>query len=361
MVRRLTWYVRAPHISLNLRPRVNFRLPLLRLPIALRVGHVESVVRGLLFAAACCVAPPHASADDANEIIRFESLTLPGGLFAPFAPPLESASRVTVLGFLRLPPGDGKVPAVVLMHGCGGIGRSELFWARELRDRGMATFLVNSFSARGISQICTGRFSINMGSVLADAFGALRQLAQVSRIDIERVAIMGFSFGGRTALWTAYPSLQARYGEHAPRFAAHLGMYPGACYVELADEARIGEVPIRIFHGTADDWTPVEACREYVARLHRAGKDAALFEYANAGHSFDNDTLPSHLALPDALNTRNCVFVERAGGIVDAAGRLAGVDSPCYARGASIGYSADARRQAVADVHAFLRARFGSP
>jgi dienelactone hydrolase len=183
----------------------------------------------------------------------------------------------------------------------------------------------------------------------------------VSRIDIGRVAIMGFSFGGRTALWTAYPSFQARYGAHAPRFAAHLGVYPTACYVEVVDEARIGDVPIRIFHGTADDWTPVEPCREFVARLRRAGKDAALFEYAEAGHRFDNDSLPSHQVLPDALSVRNCVFVERAGSIVDADGRVAGVDSPCYARGASIGYSADARRQSLADVHAFLRARFGSP
>lgn len=336
---------------------MNLRHPLLRNLIGLRVG---PIARGFLFAAACCAASPHAYAEDANEIVRFESLTYPGTLFEPLAPPQQTGEPVTVTGFLRFPSGEGKVPAVVLMHGCGGIGGSELFWARELRDRGIATFLVNSFSARGVSQICTGRQTINMGSVLADAYGALRKLSQVPRIDVGRVAIMGFSFGGRTALWTAYPNFQERAGQHGMQFAAHLGVYPAACFVELADEERIVDVPIRIFHGTADDWTPVEACRKYVARLRRAGKDAALFEYAGAHHRFDNDTLPSHQALPDALNARDCAFIESGGKIVDSTGRTAGADSPCYGRGASIGYNADARRQAVADVHAFLRARFGT-
>ncbi len=154
----------------RLRPGMNLRHSLLRNLIALRVG---PIARGFLFAAACCAVLPHAHAEDANEIIRFASLTFPGALFEPLAPPLQTGEPVTITAFLRLPPGDDKVPAVVLLHGCGGIGGSELFWARELRDRGIATFLVNSFSGRGISQICTGRYTVNMSSVLADAYGAL--------------------------------------------------------------------------------------------------------------------------------------------------------------------------------------------
>ena len=326
--------------------------------MALRVA---PIARGLLFAVACCAALPQAHAQDANEIVRFESLTFAGTLFEPLAPLPQAGEPVTITAFLRLPSGEGHVAAVVLLHGCNGIGGSELFWARELRDRGIATLLVNSFSGRGISQICTGRQTINMGSALADAYGALRQLAQVPRIDVGRVAVMGFSFGGRTALWTAYPNFRERYGQEGVHFALHLGVYPAVCFVELADEARISDAPIRIFHGTADDWTPIEACREYVARLRRAGKDAALFEYAGAHHRFDNDTLPPHQAAPDALNVRDCAFVERDGKIVDSTGRAATAESPCYGRGTSSGYSADARRQAVADVHAFLRTRFGPP
>ena len=125
------------------------------------------IIRRIVFAAGCTLAPLPAFADDVNELVRFESLTFPGTLFAPFAPTPQTGEPVTVLGVLRLPSGDGKVPAVVLMHGCGGIGGSEYFWARELRDRGIATFLVNSFSGRGISQICTGTYSINMASALA--------------------------------------------------------------------------------------------------------------------------------------------------------------------------------------------------
>jgi len=36
---------------------------------------------------------------------------------------------------------------------------------------------------------------------------------------------------------------------------------------------------LRIFHGLADDWTPVGPCREYVERLTRAGVDAKVHEF----------------------------------------------------------------------------------
>ena len=72
---------------------------------------------------------------------------------------------------------------------------------------------------------------------------------------------------------------------------AHLAFYPNNCFIRLADEDRVSDAPIRIFHGAADDATVIDRCREYVARLRDAGKDVALFEYAGAKHWFDNADL----------------------------------------------------------------------
>ena len=64
--------------------------------------------------------------------------------------------RLTPSGTLAFPAGPGPVPAVVLMHGCSGIGASVRGWERELRAWGYATFVVDSFRGRGLREVCVG-------------------------------------------------------------------------------------------------------------------------------------------------------------------------------------------------------------
>jgi dienelactone hydrolase len=168
---------------------------------------------------------------------------------------------------------------------------------------------------------------------------------------------MGFSFGGRTTLWANHLRFQERYGLGLSRFAGYLAFYP-PCYIKLADEDRIGPAAVRIFHGAADDWTPIAPCREYVKRLRNGGKDVAMFEYPGAGHGFDNRLSAEHQALPGVANLSHCIFMERRGRVVDQNGRPAGFDSACVMRKASIGYSQHAHQQAITDVHNFLAMLF---
>ena len=53
-------------------------------------------------------------------------------------------------------------------------------------------------------------------------------------------------------------------------------------------DTEVADRPIRIFHGTPDDYNPVATCKAYVERLRRAGRDVQLTEYPNASHAFDN-------------------------------------------------------------------------
>jgi dienelactone hydrolase len=273
-------------------------------------------------------------------------------------PPKAEGNPTIVSGILTIPLSTGQVPAVIITHGCSGIGPSELGWADRLNDLGMATFVVQSFGGRNIPGICTGRYTINIASVLVDAYHALDLLAAHPRINAAQIAIMGFSFGGRTALWTSQARFQERYGKGTTTFAAHLAFYPSTCYIQLAEEDRITGGPIRIFHGAADNWTPIDQCKAYIERLRRAGKDAALYEYADALHGFDNGYL-GRAVMPDALSPKNCTFVEQEGRIIDSAtGKEATIDSPCVVRGVSVGYNADAHLQAMQDVEAFLKTLF---
>jgi dienelactone hydrolase len=169
---------------------------------------------------------------------------------------------------------------------------------------------------------------------------------------------MGFSFGGCTALWANYPRSQQRYSPGSPRFAAHIAFYPASCHIKLADEDHVGDAPIRIFHGAADDLMTIERCREYVARLRKADKDVVLFEYAGARHWFDNPDLASR-QMSGVINFSKCTFLERDDKIVDAAtGELAGMGSPCVGSQGSFGYQPEAHRQATIDLHGVLKVLF---
>src|SRR2546428_15908 len=56
---------------------------------------------------------------------------------------------VVLAGALRSPSGRGPFPAVILMHGCGGVGNAETGWVSPLRAAGNAAVVVDSFGGRG--------------------------------------------------------------------------------------------------------------------------------------------------------------------------------------------------------------------
>ena len=101
----------------------------------------SSILRIIGVAAIALVAPPPASSQDQIEIVNFQSLTFPGSLFIPpFMPAPQVGTPATIFGVLRLPEGTGRVPAVVVTHGCSGITGAETYWSGSLVQLGIATF-----------------------------------------------------------------------------------------------------------------------------------------------------------------------------------------------------------------------------
>ncbi len=290
-----------------------------------------------------------------SERVAIETVNLPGRLWDPFMPPLSDGNPVTIEGLLTVPVTDTPVPAVILMHGCGGIGGGELGWVEDLEEAGIATLLVDSFAGRGVGEICSGRETVNVGSMLVDVYRAAEVLDSHPHVDGSRLAVMGLSFGGRSSLWSALTRFQEAYGGRP--LAGYVAFYPSTCFIRLENEHLVAGGPIRIFHGTDDDWTPIGQCQDFVGRLTAQGVDAVLHEYPGALHAFDDAALAwgvSHLSLDD-VSPRNCSFVEESGAIMDPeTGAVAGVGSTCVERGVHTGYDAKARDAAKTDLIAFL-------
>lgn len=294
-----------------------------------------------------------------REVIEIETLTFPGHIWDPFMPARSEATPATVTAVFALPPSTSEIPAVVITHGCAGLGELTNAWGRRLVELGYATLVIDSFRGRDVSEVCSGREKMNIASVLYDVYRGLDVVAADPRVDESRVALLGLSFGGRTALWANQTRFKGLYGS-GNEFAAYLAFYPASCYLRLEDEAEVGGAPMRIFHGTADDWLPIEPCREYVDRMQAAGRDVALFEYDGALHAFDDVTLGAvPYAFLNYLSPRNCEFFEQDGRMIDPdTGDVAGVGSTCVEAGVTAGYDAEATAQATVDVTTFLEAVF---
>ena len=261
-----------------------------------------------------------------------------------------------IAGELRIPkPGTDRLPAVVLVHGSGGIGFNSGMWADELNKAGLATFVVDSFTGRGITQTVTDQSQFSSYAMMNDAFAALVVLARHPRIDPGKIAVMGFSKGAVPSIYASMNRFQSAYAPDGAGFAAYIGFYT-PCNVALIDDEKVGTRPIRLYHGLADDWVPVGPCRDYVARLKKAGADISLVEYPGAYHAFDNQMIPGTMQLPQALTGRKCRFEEKQPGVIinNDTGQPATANDSCIERGATIAYNAEATAAARKDVVEFL-------
>jgi metallo-beta-lactamase class B len=312
----------------------------------------SALAAGLILAT--LLVPGGAGAQVARiEILQIPSLTPTDAQFLTGA---SDAQPVTIGAELRLPPGGGRLPAVLLVHGSGGIGASLDLWARELAAMGIATLIVDSFTARGIVDTLNDQSQLGRLTMLVDSYRALGVLARHPRIDPARIAIMGFSRGGTPALYSSMRRFQKRYGPPGASFAAHIAFY-ASCNTTYIGDTDVGPEPIRLFHGTADDYVAVGPCRSYVARLKAAGKDVVLTEYPDAGHGFDNPMRTAPLVLPAAQTTRHCAFEESAAGTIvnQVTGRPFDWTDPCIEHGPTVAYQEKAHQESLKAVRAFLR------
>src|SRR4051794_3419374 len=202
------------------------------------------------------------------ELRAIETLTLSDEQFLTGD---KNAKATTIAGELRLPQGgSGRLPAVVLLHGSGGVGPGPEFWSKEFNEMGIASYVLDSFTGRGLVSTSADQALLGRLNMILDAYRAFDMLAAHNRIDPARIAVMGFSRGGQSALYSAMTRFQEMWDPRA-KFAAHIPLY-ASCTTTLMGDTDVSPVPIRQFHGQADDYVTVAPCRPYFERLRAAGR-----------------------------------------------------------------------------------------
>lgn len=275
----------------------------------------------------------------------------------------EKNGKQTVLaGELRIPAGASRLPAVILVHGSDGLNSAVERWAQEFNQIGVAAFLLDCFSGRGITNTVGDQSQLHNLNMMVDAYKALEVLTKDPRLDANRIAIMGFSKGAFAAVYTSIERFRNLYGPaNGSHFAAHIGLYT-PCNVTYRDDNKTTGAPIRLFHGVADDWVAIGPCRAYANRLRNAGIDITLTEYPGAQHGYDFFYLGSEpVKYSDATTTRNCRAEEGEHGLIMNSETTKPYDvnrDACVERGPHLGYNEAATAATTKAIKEFLTTQF---
>lgn len=182
-----------------------------------------------------------------------------------------------IQGYLTRPRGSGPFPAVVLLHTCLGLPQARASIGDRLAGWGYVALFVDDFGTRGLKETC----AVDFNEALPDAYGALAYLARLPYVDPGRIAAVGFSQGGDTAL-----KIASGGGAGSARGAGAAFKAAAAFYPPCANEADAAlKIPTLILVGAKDGVTPAGDCAT-LARQQAAGM-VTLVIYPGAAHAFD--------------------------------------------------------------------------
>ncbi len=285
-----------------------------------------------------------------------------------------SGEAVNIVGHLFLPPGADKVPAVVLVHGSGGVYNALLdFWPKAFNAAGIAVFTLDMFGPRGVQSTAEDQSQVPFPADVADAFAALKVLATHPRVDAKRIAVMGFSRGGIAAVRTGLEKvIAAQKLPDGLRYAATIPTYAGACagiFRVVVKPGTFSKAPMLFLHGDADDYTPIAPCQDYADKIGKAGTPVEFVVLEGAQHKFDSDDLKRYY-LRGATKTKPDCPIETdfdTGAVFDRTNgnRLQGeaftaMMKSCTTTGANVEGSNRARDKAAQAATAFLKKAFAN-
>lgn len=186
-----------------------------------------------------------------------------------------------LLGYLAEPDGPGPHPAVLMLHEWWGLNEEITVLAEALAAEGYVVFVPDAYRGRVTSQIPRALY-LRLGTpeeqVKADLDAALEYLISRPNVDSERVASLGFCFGGGHSLL-----LSLRHPETIPVTVIYYGDVIGdpAVLEPLANSRGV----LGIF-GEEDAQIRVAEVLAFESALNAIGIPNDITVYPGVGHAF---------------------------------------------------------------------------
>jgi dienelactone hydrolase len=177
---------------------------------------------------------------------------------------------------------SGKRPGVLVVHEWWGLNEDAMNRAKMLAELGYVAFCADMYGngkvvdhPKDASQMA-GQVRQNVQAWRAKAQAALDTLKQQPNVDSDRLAAIGYCFGGSTVLQLAYTGADLK-----AVVAFHAGLP-----IPTPEEAKAIKGRILICHGADDTFIPAETIQKFKAALDAAGVKYQFESYPGAKHSF---------------------------------------------------------------------------
>lgn len=196
-----------------------------------------------------------------------------------------SSNGVTLKGYLAHDSAmKGKRPGVLVVHEWWGHNDYARKRARMLAELGYTALAVDMYGEGkqaahpGDAQKFSSEIAKNMDLARARFNAALDTLKAHDTVDHERIAAIGYCFGGGVVLD------MARSGADLD---AVVSFHGGVATSEPAEPGGI-KARILVCHGEEDGFIPSEQVSAFKKEMEVAGADYEFISYAGAKHSFTN-------------------------------------------------------------------------
>ena len=199
---------------------------------------------------------------------------------------------ITVDGKLFMPAGydaaSQPVPLVIVVPGSLGIAPSHLQHAETLNAAGYATFVLDSFGARGVSSTVAKQTQFSFAASAFDVLAAWKVLQALPGIDAAKIGAQGHSRGGSAVLTAATRRFADAVIGPGQGLAAVLPAYPWSGHQFL--DPSVGDTVVHVLMGDADEWCSPMQVQGHCQKIRLSGGRATMRLFAGAHHSFDRGT-----------------------------------------------------------------------
>ena len=188
----------------------------------------------------------------------------------------------TFTGWIADGSGGRPAPGVLVIHEGGGLTGHAKERAAMLAGLGHVAYAMDLFGLEAFdldaAKAVVRELRADVGRLRGRCAAALAALRAHRAVDPERLAAIGYCFGGAAAIELA------RTG--APLLAVagfHAGILPGSAEDDAAIRGKV-----LLCHGADDPAVPPEQIRAFTGQLAAAGVDWQFHLYGGVGHSFTN-------------------------------------------------------------------------